>query len=345
MKKIVSFILIFAMLFSFSASVYAENTTNHSISPTNIKSALDKEIFNLSGYAYDPNSDNDFKLIGDIILDIDFSTNTGRLVSDRDIFEFDFKLDNEENDRVDYSGKVKNGDTTLDLLLSVINDNEIKVYGLIDGKFAFNAGNTIKYSELREQAKLSLEKAHNDISIFASSSDPYVVANGTKNSIYAQLLKPGTHPYGQVKTYGIRINTVYSGVDSLRTVRKFKATGTVTNAELINTNPSGDGVLPTPWYVELLYYYLSYVGMYVNSSAGYAYKGSIINNNYQMEIAANEKWVNFIYTNDSGTNGCGFRLHINNDKNKLPDITVNTSLDIYETMTGYVTISGPTLSY
>jgi hypothetical protein len=321
------------------------NGFSDSTSLTSTKSTWDKGSVNLSGYAYNPNPDNDFKFISDITLDINFKTNEGRLVSDRSVFELDFKIDKEENGRVDYSGQVKNGEITKDLLLSVVNDQEMKVYGLIDGEFAFNAGNTITHSKLKEKVALSLEGTNGDISILASSTDPYVVDDGTRNNIYAQLIRPQTHPSGQVGTYGIRINTTSSGVDPLRTVRKFKATGTVTGSELINTNPSGDAILPTPWYIELSYYFFAYVGLYVDTSAGYAYKGSIINSNYQMEIGANEKWANFIYDNDSSTNGCGFKLHINNDQNKLPDITVYTSLNIYESLTGYLTISGPTLSY
>lgn len=98
-------IVVIVLLFSSITTVFASesiatekaNRFSNSTSPTSTQSTWDKGSVSLSGYAYDPNPESDFKFIGDITLDINFNTNEGRLVSDRDVFELDFKIDKKEN--------------------------------------------------------------------------------------------------------------------------------------------------------------------------------------------------------------------------------------------------------
>lgn len=331
MKKVISILLIMIITFL-------------TVTPADMSYAMDKNIISLSGYAYDPSSENGFDLVGDISLSINLLTNKGKLVSDKDVFELDFDLDKEYDDRVDYNGKAINEETSSRLLLSVINDDEIKVFGLIDGAFAFNAGNTLKHSELQKQLSSSIDKSSGDMTIM-NSSDSYVVSQGSKNNVYAQLIKPPSHPYDTHREYFIRINTLTHPSEALRTVRYFNAVGSVRNAYLSSIDPSGYKKMTADWYYILLYFVASYVGVYVDNSNGYYYDGSKYLGNFDLSVGTSSKWNNFKYSSDSNNNGCPFVLEIRNSENRLPSITVNTSLDIYETLTGYLTITGPTLNY
>ncbi len=225
------------------------------IPSSNVIDLTERNEVQLNGYAYSPKSEDDFKFFGDVVLNIDLVSKKGEIISEIGVFQLDFNLEKFENGRIDYFGKAISDQEKFELLISVLNDKGMKVYGLIDGAFAFNAGTTIGYSDFREKARLSTQSLLQDnTDIIVRSSDPYVVDDGTKNSVYAQLIKPSVHPYGEVRTYGIRLNTTNCGTAALRSVREFKVEGDVSGAALINTDPSGYGTLPTPWGLQLLYY-------------------------------------------------------------------------------------------
>lgn len=341
-KKNISILIMLVLLFSVFATGFTGAFPSH-----NNQILVDNDTINLKGYAYNPSDENEFDLIGDVSLAINTETNTGKLTSGKEVFELDFELDKKHVDRVDYIGKAKNNETESILLLSVVDGEKVQVFGLIKGQFAFNAGNTIGHTDLKQQLTAGIESSDDEITTMNQtlSSDSYIADQGSKNSVYAQLLRPSSHSHDTIRDYGIRINTLYNSSQSLRKVRYFNAEGEVTNATLRGIDPSGYKKMPTDWTYDLLYAVAGFVGVSVNGSEDYYYDGSKYYGNFDLSVGTYSNWTNFEYQSNSATNGSPFNLWIENSHNRKPSITVHTSLDIYETLTGYLTITGPTLNY